>query len=130
MWYSLSCVQLFATHGLKPARLLWQVIYNFINIPPGKNTAVGCHFLLQGIFPTQGSNPGLQHCRQLLYCLSLLGSPCLHMHIHARLLCSQLCNKRLREIFKHNEKSNCTILITDLDWVTTIVLIINTAFIF
>ena len=28
---------------------------------PGKNTGVGCHFLLQGIFPTQGSNPGLLH---------------------------------------------------------------------
>ena len=31
---------------------------------PGKNIGVGCHSLLQGIFPTQGSNPGLQHCRQ------------------------------------------------------------------
>ena len=30
---------------------------------PGKNTEVGCHALLQGIFPTQGSNPGLLHCR-------------------------------------------------------------------
>ena len=37
---------------------------------PGKNTGVGCHFLLQGIFPTQGSNPGLPHCRQTLYRLS------------------------------------------------------------
>ena len=33
----------------------------------GKSTGVGCHFLLQGIFPTQGSNPGLPHCRQTLY---------------------------------------------------------------
>ena len=32
---------------------------------PGKNTGVGCHFLLQ-IFPAQGSNPGLLHCRQIL----------------------------------------------------------------
>ena len=31
---------------------------------PGKNTGVGCHFLLQGIFLTQGSNPGLPRCRQ------------------------------------------------------------------
>ena len=31
---------------------------------PGKNTGAGCHFLLQGIFPTQGSNLGLLHCRQ------------------------------------------------------------------
>ena len=30
---------------------------------PGKSTGVGCHFLLQGIFPTQGSNPVLPHCR-------------------------------------------------------------------
>ena len=36
----------------------------------GKSTGVGCHFLLQGIFPTQGSNPGLSHCRQTLYHLS------------------------------------------------------------
>ena len=37
---------------------------------PGKNTGVGCHFLLQGIFLTQGSNPGLLHWRQMLYPLS------------------------------------------------------------
>ena len=36
---------------------------------------VGCHSLLQGIFQTQGSNPGLLHCRQTLYCLSHWGSP-------------------------------------------------------
>ena len=34
---------------------------------PGKNTGVGCHALLQGIFPTHGSNPGLPHCRWILY---------------------------------------------------------------
>ena len=33
---------------------------------PGKNTGVGCHFLLQGIFFTQGSNLGLLHCRRIL----------------------------------------------------------------
>ena len=37
---------------------------------PGKDTGVGCHSLLQGIFSTQGSNPGLKHCWQILYCLS------------------------------------------------------------
>ena len=36
----------------------------------GKNTGVGCHALLQGIFPAQGSNPGLPHCRWILYRLS------------------------------------------------------------
>ena len=34
---------------------------------PGKNTGVGSHVLLQGIFLIQGSNPGLLHCRQILY---------------------------------------------------------------
>ena len=37
---------------------------------PGKNTGVGCHALLQGIFSTQGLNSGLLHCRRILYHLS------------------------------------------------------------
>ena len=40
---------------------------------PGKNIGVGCHFLLQEIFQTQGSNLGLLHCRQILYYLSHQG---------------------------------------------------------
>ena len=40
-----------------------------------QNTGVGSHSLLQGIFPIQGSNPGLPHCRQILYQLSHRGSP-------------------------------------------------------
>ena len=46
--------------GLQPTRLLclWD--------SPGKNTGVGCHALLQGIFPTQGLNSGLLHCHPLL----------------------------------------------------------------
>ena len=47
-------------HGLQPARLLCP--WNF----PGKNTEVGCHSLLQGIFPSQGLDPDLLHCRQIL----------------------------------------------------------------
>ena len=50
-------------HGLQSARPLCQ--WN----SPG-NTGVGCYSLLQGISPTQGSNPGLLHCRQILYRLS------------------------------------------------------------
>ena len=42
---------------------------------PGKNTRVGCYALLQDIFPTQGSNPGLPNCRRILYHLSHKGSP-------------------------------------------------------
>ena len=55
-------------HGLWPARLVcpWN--------SPGQNTGEGSHSLLQGIFPTQGSNPGLPHCRQILYQLSHQGS--------------------------------------------------------
>ena len=54
----------FRPHGLRPTRLLcpWD--------SPGENTGVGCHAFLRGIFPTQGSNPGLPHCRRTLYCLS------------------------------------------------------------
>ena len=53
---SLSRVRLFAT--------LWMVAYQASPSMgfPGKSTGVGCHFLLQGIFPTQGLNPGLLHC--------------------------------------------------------------------
>ena len=51
-------------HGLQSARLLCP------RDSPGKNTRVGCQALLQGIFPTQGPNPGLLHCRQILYQLN------------------------------------------------------------
>ena len=47
---------------------------------PGKNTGAGCHTLRQGIFPTQGSNPGLLHCRQILYHLSHQGSPYVYIY--------------------------------------------------
>ena len=56
-------------HGLQPTRILCP--WDF----PGKDSGVGCHFLLQGIFPTQGLNPGLLHCREILYQLSYKGSP-------------------------------------------------------
>ena len=46
----------------------------------GKNTGMGCHVLLQGIFQTQGLNLVLLHCRQILYHLSYQGSPLLSMH--------------------------------------------------
>ena len=45
---------------------------------PGQNTGVGSLSLLQGIFPTQGSNPGLLHCRQILYQLNHKGNLDLH----------------------------------------------------
>ena len=42
---------------------------------PGKNTGVGCHALLWRIFPSEGLNPGLLHCRGIFYPLSHQGSP-------------------------------------------------------
>ena len=57
------------SYGLQPARLLcpWDA--------PGKITGLGCHSLLQGVFPTQVPNPDLLHCRHVLYCLGPQGSP-------------------------------------------------------
>ena len=46
-----------------------------------KNTGVGSLYLLQGIFPTQESNWGLLHCRQILYQLSYQGSPSVRLQI-------------------------------------------------
>ena len=65
---------LFWPRGLEPTRLLcpWD--------SPGKNTGVGCHLLLQVIFPTQGSSPGLTHYRQIVYHLSHLGSQIRTLH--------------------------------------------------
>ena len=62
----------------KPTRLLcpWN--------SPGQNTGVGSHSLLQGIFPTQGSNPGLPYCREIVCHPSLGGRWCLVSKFFAR----------------------------------------------
>ena len=65
-------------YGLYPARLLCPWAF------PGKNTGLGCHFLLQGIFPTQGLNLCLLHWRVDSLPLSHLGSP---------KKCPSLCNR-------------------------------------
>ena len=59
---------------LYPSRLLcpWN--------SPDKNTGMGSHSLLQGIFPIQGLSLGLLHCQQILYCLSHHRSPSHHIH--------------------------------------------------
>ena len=62
--FTQSCLTLCDPHGL----------YSPWN-SPGQNIGVGSLSLLQGIFPTQGSNPGLPHCRRILYQLSHKGSP-------------------------------------------------------
>ena len=60
---------------------------------PGKDTGVGSHSLLQGVFLTQESNTGLPHCRQILYCLSHQGSPTFKIAAAKSLQsCPTLCN--------------------------------------
>ena len=71
-----SCLTLCDTMDSNPTRLLcpWD--------SPGRNTGVGCRFLLQGIFPTQGSNPcllSLLHCRLILYHWATWGNKFLHV---------------------------------------------------
>ena len=71
-WIALTCVcsvmsDSLQPHGLQSIRLLCP--WDF----PDKNTGVGCHFLLQGIFLTQGLNPGLWHWRHTLCHLSYQG---------------------------------------------------------
>ena len=65
-WKSLSRVRLFETP--------WDWLYSPWD-SPGQNTGAGSRSLLQGIFPTQGLNPGLLCCRWILYQLSHQGSP-------------------------------------------------------
>ena len=64
-----SCPTFCSTHGLSPTRLLCP--WDF----PGKNTGVGCHSFLQGIFPTPGSNPCLLNWQADYLPLSHLESP-------------------------------------------------------
>ena len=76
VWKSVSCSVMsdsFTPHELYSTRLLYS------GHPPGKNIAVGSHSLFQGIFLTQGSNPGLLHCRQIIYHLSHQGSGIDHL---------------------------------------------------
>ena len=81
------CPTLGTPWTVQPARLLcpWN--------SSGKNTGVGCHFLLQGIFPTQGLNTCLLHCRQVLYHLSHQGS----------LLLKDILSIKTGQLKKHQE---------------------------
>ena len=67
----LCCVWLLSHFGLCDLMNYSPPAFSVHGYFSGKNAEVGCHALLQGIFPTQGLNPGLLHCRQILYHLSL-----------------------------------------------------------
>ena len=62
------------SHSVASDSLQLHGLYSPWNFP-GQNTGVGSHSLLQGIFPTQGSNPGLPHFSRIPYQLSHQGSP-------------------------------------------------------
>ena len=70
----LSCVWLFT--------ILWTIAPRFYCLwnSPGKNIGVGCHFLLQGIFPTQGLNSCLPHCSRILCCWATREAPSWDFH--------------------------------------------------
>ena len=66
-----------------------------------------CHFLLQGIFPTQELNPGLLHCRQTLYRLSHQGSPHTYVDIYKDFYC-----ERFRQMVIEAGKSRCLLSVS------------------
>ena len=108
---SLSHVWLFATPWTAASQASLSIT-NSRSSPkpnsPGQNTGVGSLSLLQGIFPTQGSSPGILHCRQILYQLSHKGSPkCVYtvpnikININTITLC--ICNYLyLHKVPSHN----------------------------
>ena len=81
---------------------------------PGRNTEVGGHSLLQRIFPTQGSNPDLLYCRQIVYHLSHQGSP---LTLSVMLKINKLIKHTFRNIqWQHTllSKFSCSFLVLDL----------------
>ena len=104
-----------AIPGVQPARFL-----SVHGDSPGNNTGEGCHALLQGFFPTQGLNPGLRHCRWILYHLSHQGGPIylyliyicitfiyiyLSTHIH-------VVFQVIRESLDHTQRLYCMIIMS------------------
>ena len=81
---------------------------------PGKNTRVGCHSLLQGIFPTQGSRLRLLHCRQILYHLS-------HQGILAYWLGSKLKTKKKFHIKREFNLNTGIVLLSGFPGVSTVI---------
>ena len=83
------CLTLLRPHRLQPTRLLCP--WDF----PGKNTGLGCHFLFQGIFPTQGLNSHFLLCRWLLYQQTSWEAHCLKpvffFKLYFYVFCSVFC---------------------------------------
>ena len=81
----------------KPASQHW--LGTYCVLAACKNTGVGSHSLLQGIFPTQGLklNPGLLYCRQILYCLSHQGILYFQPKFYVRLMALDLWESQWRK---------------------------------
>ena len=71
---------------------------------PGQNTGVGSLSLLQGIFPTQGSNTGLPHCRRILYQLGRKRSP--YIYIVGFILFGTFVKAVLKSVLIQNTNTN------------------------
>ena len=102
----ISCARFFTTP--------WTVTHRFL-CPwnsPVKNTGVGCHSFLQGIFPTQGSNLGLLHCGQILYRLSHRKAPNLFIWASSSLSCSMWNLVHWPEIKPRSPHWECIVLAT------------------
>ena len=123
LWYlasltceSVSCSVMFdplQPQRLQPTRLFCP--WNF----PGKNTGVGCHSFLQGIFPTQELKLHLSHCRQILYHLGH------HLAEHFRLICAVFlfnrCFNFLSSILLYKyEKKKLILLMMDIQDVSSL----------
>ena len=94
---------------------------------PGKNTEVGCHALLQGVFPTHGLNPGVPHCRQILYWLGHQERQLTHhrdniIETNKPSLNSCLCH--LRQEFEEAKPSDFGVLIGKLRMVSNFILLL------
>ena len=99
----LRSVWFFMTPWLQPTRLFCPL--NF----PGKNTGLGYQFLLQRIFLTQGSNPGLLHCGQILYHLWVnlgLNKSCLLVQDNSRNALLILLPHTTQNAFFHSLKAD------------------------
>ena len=102
VWKLFSCVWLFATPWTVTPRLLcpWN--------SPGKNTGVGCHFLLQGIFPTWGWNLGLLLCRQILYCPSHITVLIFYLLVmYSSVRWKKICSKEVNNLILHDKPLYC-----------------------
>ena len=91
--------------------ILWTVARQ---APLSKKTGLGCHFLLQGVFLTQGSNLGLLHCMLIIYHLSHQGSPKKHVKLNTffdtqkSCTCNKLCQNKNTKTNKTNNTTKKT----------------------